>query len=274
MKDLKFAVSSAPNAPDTAPILLKGDVCANLETAASLGYSAIEVHTRENAPLDYAKIRTTTAACGCRVGQIVTGRLFTEAGHSLLDDDKASEAMAVEGMQRYIDMAAELGAGIVLGWAKGKVPAGADRQSYMERLGEHLCTLGEYAKKSKVAINVEVINRYETNIFVTAEETAVFLEMYQPGSCQIHLDTFHMGIEETDPVGAIQRCAGKLGYVHFADNTRRYPGTGTMDFTALLRALGETGYAGLLAVECLPWPDGIEAARCAIDNLKKIIEEI
>jgi sugar phosphate isomerase/epimerase len=62
--------------------------------------------------------------------------------------------------------------------------------------------------------------------------------------------------------------------VHFADNTRRYPGTGTMDFAALLRALGETGYTGLLAVECLPWPDGIEAARCAVGYLKKVTAEI
>jgi len=274
MKDWKFAVSSAPNAPDTAPILLKGEVCDNLERAASMGYSAIEVHTRENAALDYAKIRATASACGCRVAVIVTGRLCTEAGHSLLDLDDSSERAAVEGMRRYVDMAAELGADIVLGWARGKVPPGADRQATMDRLGGHVCRLGEYAGSAGVKVLIEVINRYETNIFVTAEETAAFLEKYRPQSCAVHLDTFHMNIEETDPAAAIRRCAGKIGYVHFADNTRRYPGTGTLDFKAILAALDKAGYAGLLAVECMPWPGGPEAAKRAIANLKAIIAEI
>lgn len=229
---------------------------------------------RENAPIDFKAVKGTSEECGCRVGMLVTGRLYTEGGLSLLDDDKSVQSRAMDGMKKYIDMAAELGAGVVLGWAKGKVPPGADRKAYMDRLGSHLAALGEYAGQAGVLINVEVINRYETNIFVNAAEIVEFFNTYPAGNCMIHLDTFHMGIEETDPLEAIRACRGRLGYIHFADNTRRYPGTGTFDFEAIIKTLAETNYDGLLSVECLPWPDNIEAAKRAISHLKDIVKRV
>jgi len=55
----KFACSTAKEAPDTAPILLKGDIGQNLVKAAELGYQAIEVHMRETTQLDIPMIRKT-----------------------------------------------------------------------------------------------------------------------------------------------------------------------------------------------------------------------
>lgn len=269
--DWRFAVSSAKSAPSTAPILLTGDVEDNLVTAAALGYDAIEVHTRENAPLDLGRIRAVSADCGCKVGMIVTGRLNTETGASLINDDPALETLAREGLRRYIDMAAALDAGVVLGWLRGRIPAGKDRRPYLDRLGERLCEAGAYAKAVGVPVNIEVINRYEVNVFVTASELTDFLAVYAPDNCFVHLDTFHMGIEERSMAAAILSCKGALGYVHVADNTRQFPGSGSFDFPAVLRALTEIGYGGYVSVECLPIPDGKNAAKAAIDYLKSTI---
>ena len=53
MKRWDYAVSSADDAPASAPILLKGSICENLKKVAELGYRAIEVHTRPDEQFDY-----------------------------------------------------------------------------------------------------------------------------------------------------------------------------------------------------------------------------
>lgn len=274
MADWKFALSSAKTAPNSAPILLKGEITDNLRTAAMLGYDAIEIHTRENVELNIPAIRSVSTESGCRIGMIVTGRLNTEVGASLVNPNPILEQMAMRGMEKYIHMAGELGADIVLGWIRGKAPDGKAREIYVEKLGERICKLGECAKKSDVKINIEVINRYETNVFVNADETLKFLHTYNPKNCLVHLDTFHMGIEETDPAEAIRKCRGELGYVHVADNTRIYPGKGTIDFKKIFRALQEIDYRGLISVECLPKPNEMEAARKALENIKNVVAQL
>ncbi|MDY3619462.1 sugar phosphate isomerase/epimerase family protein [Agathobaculum sp.] len=270
MYQWKYAVSSADDAPDTAPILLKGSIEQNLEKAAALGYDAIEVHTREDAVLDYAAIRDTEQRTGAKVAMVITGRLNTEGECSLISDIPYVAAAAMEGMRQYIDMAQQLHADIVIGWAKGNVPKGGAREKYMARLANNLKALADYAQARGVRILLEVINRYEVNVFTTADETMSFLEKYQLANCYVHLDTFHMGIDECDPVEAIRRCKGRLGYVHLADNSRRYPGSGQFDFRRILDTLVETGYQGYLSVECLPYPDGIEAAKRALAHMKSL----
>ena len=226
MKNWKYAVSSADEAPSTAPILLQGSIQDNLEAAARLGYDAIEVHTREDVELDYDAIQGAMERTGARVSMVITGRLNTEGCCSLVADEPSIVSATMTGMRQYIDMAQRLKAGIVIGWIKGNVPKGGKREKYMNRLAKNLRALGEYGLERGVPLNLEVINRYETNIFTTAEETMGFIEQYDLKNCYAHLDIFHMGIDEYDPIEAIHRCRGRLGYFHLADNSRRYPGSG------------------------------------------------
>lgn len=271
MKNWKFACSSAPEAPMTAPILLQGDICDNLVKASRLGYQAIEVHTRETADLDYEAILKTSQSCGSKVCMIVTGRLNTEGKVNLIDDIPYVTEAAMKGMKQYIDMASKLEADIILGWAKGNIPPGGLRSKYMDRLALQLHELEDYAAKRQVRINIEVINRYEVNIFTTCAELVEFLDRYKLTNCFVHLDTFHMNIDETDPVEAIRLAGSRLGYFHLADNSRRYPGSGQLDFAKILSALDEIQYDGYLSIECLPYPSGEEAAAKGIAYLKSII---
>ena len=201
---------------------------------------------------------------------VITGRLNTEGMCSLVADEPYIVSATMDGMRQYIDMAQKLGAGIVIGWVKGNVPKGGKREKYLDRLAKNLRVLASYGAERNVKLNLEVINRYEVNIFTTARETMDFLEKYQLDNCYVHLDTFHMGIDECDPVEAIRLCRGKLGYFHLADNSRRYPGSGQFDFSCILNALEEIGYDGYLSVECLPWPTGEEAAQRALMFLKDL----
>lgn len=274
MNNWRFACSTAKEAPDTAPILLKGDICQNLVKAAELGYQAIEVHMRETTPLDLPLIRKTMEKTGVRICNIVTGRLNTEGKVNLIDDVPYIEAAAMNGMKQYIDLASALDADIIIGWVKGNVPPGGSRHKYMERLAYNLKELNQYARNRRVKINLEVINRYEVNIFTTCAELVEFLDTHQLNNCFIHLDTFHMNIDESDPVEAIHLAGERLGYFHLADNTRQYLGSGQLDFGKILAALADINYQGYLSVECLPRPTGEEAAARSIAFLNSLLPSL
>lgn len=262
MKSWKYGVSFAEQSPMTAPLPLAGDLFENMEVALRLGYDGIEFHTRENAALDLGRME----AHPCRIAMLVTGRVFTQGGLSLLDEDPTP---CVNAMKTYLDKAARLHAGIVLGWAKGNIPQGGDREVYLNKLGKQLQLLNSYSKQVGAPIVIEVINRYETNIFNTAKETLAFIEQFDLDNCYVHLDTFHMNIEETDPCDAIRLCGKRLGYFHVADNTRLYPGSGQLNFRKIFNALDEIGYTGWVTVECIPQPDRITAATEALSHLRQ-----
>jgi 5-keto-L-gluconate epimerase len=274
MKKWKYALSSADHASDSAPVLLKGDICDNLKKAVKLGYKAIEVHTRETEEFDYEKIKKCCEDYNVSIAAIVTGRLITEGKCNLIDDKPYVTHAALVGMKQYIDIAARLKTNIVLGWAKGNIPENGKKDKYLTRLANNLSTLSAYAIEKEVKIYIEVINRYETNIFTTAQELIDFLNTNDLPNCFVHLDSFHMNIEEKNLLEAIRLSKGKLGYMHLADNTRCYPGSGMLDFVDILKTLEEIGYNGYLSVECLPFPNSTEAAKSAIDYLEKCNKRI
>jgi len=58
-----------------------------------------------------------------------------------------------------------------------------------------------------------------------------------------------MNIEEDDVAASLKRHASALGCVHVCENHRGVPGTGHLDWQAILRALKESGYNGYLSIE-------------------------
>ena len=160
--------------------------------------------------------------------------------------------------------AASLGADIIVGSLRGVIPDMARREVYDRRFFDCLSELLAVSEPKGVRILLEVINRYENNYMNTARETLEYLEPLAGRNVKIHLDTFHMNIEEPDMAAAIRVCGGRLGYIHAADNTRRHPGSGAIDFRAVFAALDDAGYGGYVSVECLALPDGDVAAAKAI----------
>lgn len=266
----KYAISTAEEAPLSAPILLTGSISDNLITANKLGYNAIEIHTRPDEKIDFNSVRDTMATYNVRISAIITGRLNTEGFCSLIDDRPYVMQAAMQGMYQYIDIAEKLNSDIVLGWVKGNVPAGKNRDKYLERLATNLDVLANYAGERNVKIHAEVINRYEVNIFTTGKETMDFIKNWCLDNVYVHLDTFHMNIEETNMLETIRYCKDKLGYFHVADNTRSYPGSGQLPFPAILKTLQDINYDGYLSVECLPGNNREQTALSALKYLKSI----
>ena len=66
---------------------------------------------------------------------------------------------------------------------------------------------------------------------------------------KVHLDVYHMNIEESDPARAIVETGDFLGYFHTGDSHRGYMGSGTVDLQAAFRALVRSGYSGPITFE-------------------------
>jgi sugar phosphate isomerase/epimerase len=80
-----------------------------------------------------------------------------------------------------------------------------------------------------------------------------------------------MALEEKNLKESILYCKDKpLGYVHYSDNNRFYPGGGALNFLELTRALIDIGYTGFVTLECLPYPDAGESARRGLLYMKSI----
>jgi sugar phosphate isomerase/epimerase len=269
MANWKYAISYAQVSLPTAPLPLCGDLEDNLRKAARHGYVGLEIHGRETVEYDYDKVKKIKEECGAGVKAIVSGRLNTEGKVSLLDESAPAWETAMNGVRQYIRIAEKFGANVVIGWVKGVIPKNADRDEYLEILGERLVILDRYGKERGVKLYLEVINHYETNIFNTASETLAFVNKWSLDNTFVHLDTYHMNIEEASPYDAILECGDKLGYFHVSDNHRRYPGSGQLDFKKTFASLNDTNYDGLVTLECLPYPDRDTTMIRAMEHLKK-----
>ena len=100
-----------------------------------------------------------------------------------------------------------------------------------------------------INVNLEVVNRYETNIMNTGIEGLKFLEQVNRPNAYVHLDTYHMNIEEDGMEKSVIACGDRLGYVHIGESHRGYLGTGNVDFDTFFAALKKINYSGPIAFE-------------------------
>ncbi len=136
------------------------------------------------------------------------------------------------------------GADVMLAIMKGLFPDGADRDEYKNIFYESLLPCVELAEKLGNDLTIEAANRFECPYLWTADETLEFVNRFDSDRVTVHLDTFHMNIEDKDMEAAIRMCKGKLGHFHVSDNDRRSPGHSHVDFKMCIDTLYDIGYTG------------------------------
>ena len=98
------------------------------------------------------------------------------------------------------------------------------------------------AKTCGVDLVLEVVNRFETNLLNTTAQGLKFIEDTGSDHVRLHLDTFHMNIEEANPAAAIRLAADKLGYFHIGESNRGHLGDGVINFDLIFDALLDIDY--------------------------------
>lgn len=112
-----------------------------------------------------------------------------------------------------------------------------------------LTELCRFASDHGVKLVLEPLNRYSTPHCSTAKDALAIVRDVNSDSLGILLDTFHMNIEEDSFEDAIRTADGYLKHTHFADNNRKMPGFGHIDFSTIIRCLRENSYGGYVSFE-------------------------
>lgn len=115
--------------------------------------------------------------------------------------------------------------------------------------------IAHFAKQYRVKIGVEVLNRYETYFLNTAMEAKKLVYDIGENNVKVHLDTFHMNIEERNFYDPIVSLGNELGHFHCAENDRgSIIGKGNIDWDFVFKALKKIDYTDWLVIESFPMP--------------------
>jgi len=132
-----------------------------------------------------------------------------------------------------------------LGFRSGMPP----QEEEYDNMAKALKPAARHARKLGITLGIEPCNRYETHLFNTSWQSLQFLDLLNEPNVTIHLDTYHMNIEEKG-IGAGLRTAGdRCAYVHLSESDRGVPGTGTIDWNDVFRTLADIGFKGRLVIE-------------------------
>jgi len=235
--------------------LLQGSTMqAKWETALAWGFDAIELRGRGGHAL---RERLPELLAAQRDG-VVMPTVCVEMDHFIGDFDPDRRADALANMASQLEVIGALGGvGAMTPAAWGmfsrRLPpftpprsAEEDREVLMEALSR----LGEVAARAGVAVLLEPLNRYEDHMVNTIAHAAELAAATGLASVQVGADTYHMNIEEADPLAALRAHADRIGHVQLSDSNRLEPGAGHLDWGAVLRCLDGIGYDGVLAFEC------------------------
>lgn len=215
--------------------------------ARDIGYDLIEVLVFDPTTLDVAMTARVAreAGIGLRLGMALG------ADSDISSSDAATAARGEATVARCLEIAAELGAPAVSGitYAAFNSYTAPPTAAQRAQVVASLTRLDKRAGELGVRLGLEPVNRYESYMVNTLDDGAGLIRAAGGRNLFLHMDTFHMNIEEGDVAAAIQRNADLLGYAHLADNNRALLGAGSFDLKGYFRALALAGYQGDYTVE-------------------------
>jgi 5-keto-L-gluconate epimerase len=269
---MKLAITGKLQAGEKAPQVLRGSYDDMIRRAAEIGYDAVELHIHDSGQLDRDALRKLFEVNRITLSSIGTGSAYSEDRLSLSSSDPDCRRSAVRRILDHIVTARDYGAVVIIGLIKGMIRDCGSRKDFEDLLGQSLDELVEAAAASEVILVFEIINRYESDCLNTIADGLALLAHYDTPYLQLHIDTFHMNIEEPDIGASIRAAKGKIAHCHVADSDRWYAGHGHYDFPATIAALRDIGYERALSVESLMYPNPDVSAVRSLAALKRYLQ--
>lgn len=215
--------------------------------AKTAGFDGVEIPLLDPASLDITAIaealQEQNLRCTCGTG--------LNRSTDITSPDAAIRKVGMEHLTACLQIAAALDSPGVGGvtytpWASfSDEPILARRKRCIQSLRE----IGKIAGDLGRTLFLEVINRYESDLINTVEQGILLLEEVDSPYLKLHLDTYHMNIEEDNLRKAIICAGSRVGHFHCSENNRRVPGMGHIPWKEVRAGLDAIGYTGWLVIE-------------------------
>jgi D-psicose/D-tagatose/L-ribulose 3-epimerase len=252
------------------------------------GFDLLELSLHDATDLDAAAARQQLAAAGLQVA--CSRGLAFDADISSDDPDVVARGEAL--LHDSLATTHALGGAILTGALYSALGKYAAPLTATGR-GNVVSVLRDLAKEAAghgMSLGLEICNRYETNVVNTAHDALALADDIGEDNVLIHLDSYHMNIEEDDLVRPVHEVGDRLGYVHIGENHRGYLGSGHLDLTGFFHALADVGYTGPITFESFSsavlsatltrdlaiwrnlWDDGEDLARHAREHMAGLLD--
>ncbi len=229
------------------------------------GFDTVEIPIEDPSHIDPAKVKAAADAAGLAIGSVCAcmgpGRDFRGSA--------ADQKAAMDYCKALIDQAVVLGCPSLIGpvySVVGKADAVEPAQQKKEwaLVVKNLKVLAKHAEKRGVLICIEPLNRFETDFLNTCDQGLKLVKAVNSKAVKLHLDTFHMNIEEKDSAAAIRKAGKHLGHFHACGSDRGTPGNDHIVWPPIVKALKDIGYKGDVVIESFTTDVKVIARAAAI----------
>jgi D-psicose/D-tagatose/L-ribulose 3-epimerase len=219
------------------------------------GADVVELLVPEPGELDLGETRAAARDAGLDI--VLAARV--NLTRDLSSADQAAHTAGIAYLEACVDIAAELGAGIVGGPLygaplvfAGRAPHPVDpgeRRRRVDAIVKGLAQAGRRSADKGILLGVEPLNRFESDVCNTCAHALDYVDAVASPAVGVMLDTFHMNMEEYDLATAIRRAGSKLVHFQANENNRGFVGSGHIDWSAIARALFDIAYTGPIVLE-------------------------
>ena len=229
------------------------------------GFATVEIAVEDPAHIDPAYVKAELDKHG-----LVCGSVCACLGPDRdLRGTPEAQKNALEYMTKLIDQMVLLGCPSLIGpvySAVGRADAvpPAEYKQQWKTVVKHLKTLCQHAEKNRKQICMEPLNRFETDFINTCDQALKMVKDVGSPALKLHLDTFHMNIEEKCQADAIKKAGKLLGHFHACGSDRGTPGNDHIGWDGIAQALKAVKYNGDVVIESFTQDVKVIARAAAI----------
>ncbi|MFF1254395.1 sugar phosphate isomerase/epimerase family protein [Pseudarthrobacter sp. NPDC058329] len=229
------------------PDLSSEQLPAALDAIAAAGYRRVVLPPLDPDAVDAPALRSLFAVRGLTPITIAGQTPNADVSSASKDVRQAGAAL----LRRTLDLTVALGADQMNGVPYGVFghPTGPTERTAFSRSAAEVGTVADEAHERGVLMTFEVLNRYETSLVNTASQAMDYVTASGSEHLKIHLDTFHMAIEEADASAAIRTALPRLGYLELGQSGRGPLSSGVVDVASIVRQALDDGYKGRWGIE-------------------------
>lgn len=247
----RFSLGYAPHEGSFAS---RGGLIEQIAFAADQGFTAWEDNEASSRPVaEQERMAKALAQRGMTMGVFVASMPKWAQSRPLLgaNDDAEREAFLAD-IRSSIEVAKRLDAKrmtVVTGFMDPKVPV--DVQT--ARIIDVMRRAGDIVAPHGIAMVMEPLNTHTNHPGVymrtIAQGYAVARGANSPG-VKILADLYHAQIQAGNLIPTLEMCWSEIGYLQFGDNPgRNEPGTGEINYAAIVRWLRSRRYSGVIGME-------------------------